>query len=211
LVTTRRIASTTSFLSAEEHRAPAKTYWSKEAAGDAKVDGELAEVLLSIAKMAVASAFNAEPSLRQAAAVAATAAAKANDKAAYLAQDLLTGPDGSPQSSEVVQTPELFAAHSLRVLLLDPQLTMKAVVLGLDDEQNEPLAQVALGLSILGRTESGAKGEVVIPTLNGGAAARFSALKIEASVVRGFTSEGKSYTLDRGEDGALSVNRGLRK
>jgi hypothetical protein len=80
--------------------------------------------------------------------------------------------------------------------------------LGVTEEQYEPLEQVALALSVLARAESGDKGEIVIPKANGSVAARFSGLKLEASVIRGFTSEGRVYALARGEDGKLSVDQG---
>lgn len=170
-------------------------------------DRELAEVAYSAAWVVTRAAFKARPELGKTAALVATRAARAGAEG-QLAGDLdasLLPPPGSAASGAHGASAELYAAHALRLLLVDApralDLALSRAVAGRD----EPLAGFVLAASLLAATGASADEIPVGRTEPNGAvvADALRSVKLTNAFVSAFELDGKKVEVRLGSDGQV--------
>jgi hypothetical protein len=202
----RKILRARASLGAQPLPVDAARLWPEEIE-PARPDAELAEIAYAIAWRATRVAFEANPELEKVATrLAADAAGAGRD--AYLAADLIDGrlgPSGMPEAA-VGASPELFAAHSLRLVLMDASRAATLAVVRARAGRTEPAAQLALALGVLahGTDQPPTRLGVGRSAKDGGVELRTAGdLKLSGALVTSFTLDADRFELGISPDGRV--------
>lgn len=170
-------------------------------------DRELAEIAYSAAWIVTRAAFKERPELAKTAALIASRATRAG-AAGQLAPDLeaslLSPPGGEPVAAHGASA-ELFAAHSLRLLLLDAPRALELALARAIAGRDEPLAAFVLASSLLAATGGSADEIAVGRTEASGAvsADQLTGVKLTNAAVSAFELDGKKLEVSLGSDGQV--------
>ncbi|MBI3200735.1 MAG: hypothetical protein HYZ29_04260 [Myxococcales bacterium] len=170
-------------------------------------DRELTEVAYSAAWFITRAAFKAKPELSKTAAQIATRAGRAGalgQLAADLDASVLQAPGSSGPGSQA-SSPELFAVHALRLILLDAPRALELALSRAVQGRDEPLAAFVLGASLLAATGGSADEVIVGRTDAGGAvgADKLTGVSLTNAMVSAFELDSKKVEVKLGADGQV--------
>jgi hypothetical protein len=129
---------------------PAKSLWPEDVE-PATSDRDLSEAAYSLAWVAVRAAFQKSPALKKLAEKSAIRAGSAGADT-YLAKDLpesVLSPQGVSWNGAPGASAELYLAHALRLVLLDPERALSIALARSVRGQYEPMTAFSLSLSAL--------------------------------------------------------------
>lgn len=170
-------------------------------------DRELGEVAYSAAWFITRAAFKAKPQLAKTAAQIATRAGRAGapgQLAVDLDASVLPVP-GTVGPGSQASSAELFAVHSLRLLLLDAPRALELALSRAVQGRDEPLAAFVLGASLLAATGGSADEVWVSRTDPGGAvsADKLTGVKLTNDLLSAFELDSKKVEVSLGSDGQV--------
>jgi hypothetical protein len=193
-------------LSAASGAPTAAALWPEDVVAS-RPDREMMEVAYSAAWLVTRAAFKAQPALSKRAALVATRAARAG-AAGQLAPDLeasvLRAPGAIGPGAQAASA-EQFAAHALRLVLLDAPRALDLALSRAVQGRDEPLAAFVLGASLLHAVGGSADEIAVGRTGEGGAlvADKLTRVTLANGLVSSFELDGKKVQVNLGSDGQV--------